>query len=297
MTGDEQDGDQHDSSTAREAVADARREAAGALARLAEAVVRYADLRIAEETSDAPASDCAGAKRPKPDEFVADELSLLLRDQPDQVRCLLARTRRIATGLPTVLERLPGRRRGCRADPGDRPGRATGHRSPDPGRHRRSGDRCRANQNPETTPHLAAATCGAVGAARLATAAPPRISRTPRHRRTRRRRHGLRHRLKYRQPIPLPSMGCSPPRPAATAPVIHAHRAATPLRPVRRPAPKEANLAGRPSECNWLSVARLYQRRPWRRLDHARRRTLPMHRRTTTNRNGCLRDQSWPEAE
>ena len=100
MAGDDQDGDQHDGSAAREAVADARREAAAALARLAEAAVRYADARIAEETSDAPASDCAGPKRPKPGEFVADELSLLLRDQPYQVRCLLARTRRTATGGP-----------------------------------------------------------------------------------------------------------------------------------------------------------------------------------------------------
>jgi hypothetical protein len=85
-------------------VADARREAAAALARLSEAAVRYADLRIAEEASDAPASDCVGPKRPKPGEFVADELSLLLRDQPFQVRCLLARTRRIASGLPTVWD-------------------------------------------------------------------------------------------------------------------------------------------------------------------------------------------------
>ena len=101
MTGDDQDDDQHDSSTFREAVADARREAAAALARLAEAAVRYADLRIAEETSEAPASDCAGPKRPKPGEFVADELSLLLRDQPYQVRCLLVGTRRLPQVCPS----------------------------------------------------------------------------------------------------------------------------------------------------------------------------------------------------
>ena len=35
---------------------------------------------------------------------MADELSLLLRDQPYQVRCLLARTRRLAESLPTVWE-------------------------------------------------------------------------------------------------------------------------------------------------------------------------------------------------
>ena len=100
-------GDHHDDATcsaAREAVADARREAAAALSRLAEAAVRYADLRIAEETAATPVSDRGGLKRPKPGEFVADELSLLLRDQPYQVRCLLARTRRLTTGLPTVWE-------------------------------------------------------------------------------------------------------------------------------------------------------------------------------------------------
>ena len=42
--------------------------------------------------------------RAKPGEFVADELALLLRDQPYQVRCLLARSRRLAADLPTVWE-------------------------------------------------------------------------------------------------------------------------------------------------------------------------------------------------
>jgi len=63
MTGDDQEcdqnGDRHDRSTSRQAVSDARREAAAALSRLAEAAVRYADLRIAEETSDAPISGLA----------------------------------------------------------------------------------------------------------------------------------------------------------------------------------------------------------------------------------------------
>ena len=40
---------------------------------------------------------------------MADELSVVLRDQPYQVRCLLARSRRLAAGLPTVWE---GFRRG-----------------------------------------------------------------------------------------------------------------------------------------------------------------------------------------
>ncbi|HET6758770.1 MAG TPA: DUF222 domain-containing protein, partial [Propionibacteriaceae bacterium] len=94
-------GDQHDSRAALEAVADARREAARAQARLAEAAVRYADCRIADEQAD---SHPSGPGRPQPGEFVADELSLLLRDQPYPVRCLLARSRRMAKDLPTVWE-------------------------------------------------------------------------------------------------------------------------------------------------------------------------------------------------
>ena len=35
---------------------------------------------------------------------MADELAVMLRDQPYQVRCLLARSRRLAAGLPTVWE-------------------------------------------------------------------------------------------------------------------------------------------------------------------------------------------------
>ncbi|MGH3340698.1 MAG: DUF222 domain-containing protein, partial [Propionibacteriaceae bacterium] len=100
MTGD----DRGDIATAHEAVAEARREAAAALARLAGAAVRYADARIAEETAAAAASGLPRIKRAKPGEFVADELAVMLRDQPYQVRCLLARSRRLASGLPTVWE-------------------------------------------------------------------------------------------------------------------------------------------------------------------------------------------------
>jgi hypothetical protein len=39
---------------------------------------------------------------------VADELAVMLRDQPYQVRCLLARSRRLASGLPTVWEPFQG---------------------------------------------------------------------------------------------------------------------------------------------------------------------------------------------
>jgi hypothetical protein len=85
-------------------VADARREAAAALARLAGAAVRYADARIADETAAAATSGLPRIRRAKPGEFVADELAVMLRDQPYQVRCLLARSRRLAGGLPTVWE-------------------------------------------------------------------------------------------------------------------------------------------------------------------------------------------------
>ncbi|HZN83545.1 MAG TPA: DUF222 domain-containing protein [Mycobacterium sp.] len=98
MTGDDQD----DISTAREAVVDARREAAAASARLAEAAVQYADCRTADDTAAGIGS--GRRSRVRPGEFVADELALLLREQPYPMRCLLARTRRLASGLPTVWE-------------------------------------------------------------------------------------------------------------------------------------------------------------------------------------------------
>src|SRR5688572_4197675 len=104
MTGD----DRGDTATAHDAVVDARRKAAAALARLAGAAVRYADARIAEDTAPAATSGSARIKRAKPGEFVADELAVMLRDQPYQVRCLLARSRRLASGLPTVWEAFQG---------------------------------------------------------------------------------------------------------------------------------------------------------------------------------------------
>jgi hypothetical protein len=100
MTGDDRGG----TANAHDAVKDARREAAAALARLAGAAVRYADARITEETAAAATSGLPRIKRAKPGEFAADELAVILRDQPYQVRCLLARSRRVATGLPTVWE-------------------------------------------------------------------------------------------------------------------------------------------------------------------------------------------------
>ena len=71
--------------------------------------MRYADARIAQDTAAITGSGMSRLKTAKPGEFVADELSVMLRDQPYSVRCLLARSRRMAADLPTVWE---GFRRG-----------------------------------------------------------------------------------------------------------------------------------------------------------------------------------------
>ena len=69
-------------------IAVARRKAAAAQAELATACVEYADARIAaDRTSEAAESARARAGRAGPGEFVADEVSLLLREQP--FPCLL----------------------------------------------------------------------------------------------------------------------------------------------------------------------------------------------------------------
>ena len=51
-----------------------------------------------------PGSASGRRSRAKPGEFAADELALMLRGQPYQVRCLVARARRMAAALPTVWE-------------------------------------------------------------------------------------------------------------------------------------------------------------------------------------------------
>ena len=88
---------------ARKEIAAARREAAAAQARLAASCVRFAELR-----TDADHQEIGfgrhGSHRAKPGEFVADEVSLLLREQPYAVRCLIARSRRLAASLPAVWE-------------------------------------------------------------------------------------------------------------------------------------------------------------------------------------------------
>src|SRR5215210_6324596 len=82
-------------------VAAARRQAARALTRLAEITMRYAEVRTALDRQDAAVPR---AGRARPGEFVADELSLMLRQQPYPVRCLIARSRRLAADLPTVWQ-------------------------------------------------------------------------------------------------------------------------------------------------------------------------------------------------
>ena len=73
------------------------------MARLADSCVRFADLRTdADHQEMGPGRH--GSHRAKPGEFVADEVSLLLREQPFAVRCLIARSRRLAASLPAVWE-------------------------------------------------------------------------------------------------------------------------------------------------------------------------------------------------
>jgi hypothetical protein len=88
---------------ARSDIAEARRAAAIAMARLAESCVRFTELRTDADHQETGAGRDT-SHRAKPGEFVADEVSLLLREQPYHVRCLIARSRRLAGGLPTVWQ-------------------------------------------------------------------------------------------------------------------------------------------------------------------------------------------------
>jgi hypothetical protein len=63
--------------------------------------LRFAELRTETDHQETEAGRHT-SHRAKPGEFVADEVSLLLREQPYHVRCLIARSRRLAAGLPTV---------------------------------------------------------------------------------------------------------------------------------------------------------------------------------------------------
>jgi hypothetical protein len=84
-------------------IAAARRRAAVAQAELAATCVAYADARVeADRLAAAVEGQRTGPGRARPGEFVADEVSLLIREQPFTVRRLVARTRRLAADLPTV---------------------------------------------------------------------------------------------------------------------------------------------------------------------------------------------------
>ena len=76
---------------AREDISVARRGAAMAMARLAAICVRYAEMRTAADQDHMTGSRHANHQA-KPGEFVADEVSLVLREQPYHVRCLIARS-------------------------------------------------------------------------------------------------------------------------------------------------------------------------------------------------------------
>jgi hypothetical protein len=92
-----------DAAAAHEAVADARR---GRRPRWrgSRGYGAIRDARFAETTAAAATSGSPRIQRAKSGEFVADELAVMLRDQPYHVRCLLARYRRLARGLPAVWE-------------------------------------------------------------------------------------------------------------------------------------------------------------------------------------------------
>ena len=86
-----------DAGTATAAVNVARRLVAVAQAQLAAACMAYADSRAAADRDGRN-----GPGRPRPGEFACDELAPVLRQQSWHVRCLVARTRRIRSGLPSV---------------------------------------------------------------------------------------------------------------------------------------------------------------------------------------------------
>lgn len=93
------------SSLSVEALVDAlvalQQRVAAAQAELAAAVVALADRRIADDEADA-VSDRLRAGQARPGEFVADEVSLALTMSVWEAQRLLARSRRLRTGLPTV---------------------------------------------------------------------------------------------------------------------------------------------------------------------------------------------------
>ena len=217
-------------------VAAARREAAMALARLAEISMKYADVRTASDRQDAAIPKPG---RAKPGEFVADELSLMLREQPYAVRCLIARSRRLSTAMPTVWQAYrDGDLDAEQVRVIDRVARRVCEpltlTAIDEQSVQAAQSRC-----PKQLARVAAALGGAAGTARLRTAAPAGARRTPSDRDSRRRRDGVcdRRGVRGRRGRDRRDARRGRPQPRRPGPP---HRAATPLRPVRRPAARTA---------------------------------------------------------
>ena len=84
---------------------DARRLLIQAQAAAAEAALAYAEARRRQDSADATyGRDGTSAVRARPGEFAADELAVMWCDNPWRVRRLLARCRRVRSGLPSVWQ-------------------------------------------------------------------------------------------------------------------------------------------------------------------------------------------------
>ena len=106
-----------------------------------------------------------------------------------------------------------------------------------------------------------------------------------------------RHRTR---PPPLHPARRSHQHPGRQLPIPHLHRARRPVRPGSPPTktgrrnlrPKHGSVLPPTPPRQNLRLACRPPRRPRRRLDHARRRTLPMHRPTTTHRTSRVAEPS-----
>ena len=111
-----------------------------------------------------------------------------------------------------------------------------------------------------------------------------------------RQRRPTTRRHRTRRP-PLSQARRSHQHPGRQLPIPHLHRARQPVRPGSPPTiaarrnlrPKHGPVLPPTPPRQNLRLACRTQRRSWRRLDHARRRTLPMHRPTTTHRTSRVK--------
>lgn len=84
-----------------DAVVALQQRVAAAQAELAAAVLAFADRRVCDDEADPPAGPGVPG-RARPGEFVADEVSLALRVSMWEAQRLLARSRRLRSGMPSV---------------------------------------------------------------------------------------------------------------------------------------------------------------------------------------------------